>query len=268
MQKVLLSLFLGLLFFSCSEQVYEYEEMVRQELKATNQTMTEVEIKAWAIYLSKWSEPNFYQGAIKEFKKIDLQNFPKKNTILFIGSSSIVYWKTLKEDMFPHEVLNRGFGGAHIAHINYHFSEVVSTYEPKGIVFFCGTNDLAALKFTDEVFNEFLIFFKKVKVILPNTKMFVIGIKPSIARYHLRDKQLIINNLISNLAEIEKNLIYIDVWDEMLLEDGKANPNLFSEDGLHMNENGYRIWKNLVKPHLDKNFNPNKVNDEEATPRT
>ena len=104
MQKILVTLILSLLFFSCSEQVYEYEEMVRQELKATNQTMTEVEIKKWAIYLSKWSEPNFYQATIEEFKKVDLQNFPKKNSILFIGSSSIVYWKTLKEDMFPHEV--------------------------------------------------------------------------------------------------------------------------------------------------------------------
>ena len=254
MQKTFVALFLSLLFFSCSEQVYEYEEMVRQELKATNQSMTEVEIKKWAIYLSKWSKPNFYQATIEEFKKVDLQNFPKKNSILFIGSSSIVYWKTLKEDMFPHEVLNRGFGGAHIAHINNHFSEVVSPYEPKGIVFFCGTNDLAALKLTDEVFNDFLIFFKKVKATLPSTKIFVIGIKPSIARYHLRDKHLNMNNLIAELAENEKNLIYIDVWDEMLLEDKKANPSLFVEDGLHMNENGYRIWKNLVKPHLDKNF--------------
>jgi len=23
-----------------------------------------------------------------------------------------------------------------------------------------------------------------------------------------------------------------------------------------MNENGYRIWKDLVKPHLDKTFKP------------
>ena len=47
--------------------------------------------------------------------------------------------------MSPHEVINRGFGGAHITHINNHFHEVVAPYEPKGIVFFCGTNDLAAL---------------------------------------------------------------------------------------------------------------------------
>ena len=99
MQKILVTLILSLLFFSCSKQVYEYEEMVRQELKATNQTMTEAEIKKWAIYLSKWREPNFYQETIEGFKKADLQNFPEKNSILFIGSSSIVYWKTLKKDM-------------------------------------------------------------------------------------------------------------------------------------------------------------------------
>ncbi|GIT61686.1 MAG: hypothetical protein Ct9H300mP20_15130 [Gammaproteobacteria bacterium] len=41
----------------------------------------------------------------------------------------------------------------------------------------------------------------------------------------------------------------------MLLEDGKANPSLFVGDGLHMNENGYRIWKGPVKtPFRQKPF--------------
>ena len=256
MQKIFVTLFLSLLFFSCSEQVYEYEEKIREELKATNQTMSEIEIKKTAIYLSEWTQLSFYQGAIDDFKKNDTLKSPPKDSILFIGSSSIVYWKTLKEDMSPHEVINRGFGGAHIAHINNHFNEVVTAYKPKGIVFFCGTNDLTAFKSVNQVFNDFLLFYENVKEALPKTKVFVIGVKPTIARYYLRDKQLIINNLIAELAENEKNLIYIDVWDEMLLEDGKANPSLFVEDGLHMNENGYLIWKDLVKPHLDKNFSP------------
>ena len=44
----------------------------------------------------------------------------------------------------------------------------------------------------------------------------------------------------------------------MLLKNGKADPNLFVEDGLHMNENGYQIWKNLVKPYLTSNFESDK----------
>ena len=160
--------------------------------------------------------------------------------------------------MFPHEVINRGFGGAHITHINNHFEEIVIPYEPKGIVFYCGSNDLAALKSPKEVFYDFLIFFQNVSASLPKTRIFVIGIKPSIARHHLREKQLIVNKLTSNLAKEEESLVYIDVWDDMLLKNGKADPNLFVEDGLHMNENGYQIWKNLVKPSLTSNFESDK----------
>ena len=258
MYKIFITLLLSSLLISCSEEVYEYEEMVRQELKTTHQTMTEVEIKKRAVYLSKWSEPDFYRKEIEEFKKTDSNNFPKKNTILFIGSSSIVYWNNLKKDMLPYEVINRGFGGAHIAHINNHFEEIVIPYEPKGIVFYCGSNDLAALKSPKEVFYDFLIFFQNVSASLPKTRIFVIGIKPSIARHHLREKQLIVNKLTSNLAKEEESLVYINVWDDMLLKNGEADPNLFVEDGLHMNENGYQIWKNLVKPYLTSNFESDK----------
>ena len=33
-------------------------------------------------------------------------------------------------------------------------------------------------------------------------------------------------------------LTFIDVWDEMLTDDGKPNPDLYVDDGLHMNEKG------------------------------
>ena len=88
---------LSSLLFSCSEQVYEYEEMVRQELKATNQTMTEVEIKKWAIYLSKWSEPDFYQKSIEDMTQDDLLTFTK-NTV---ESSEDILYNLLVADSLP-----------------------------------------------------------------------------------------------------------------------------------------------------------------------
>ena len=38
----------------------------------------------------------------------------------------------------------------------------------------------------------------------------------------------------------------------MLTDKGEANPDLFVDDGLHMNQKGYEIWAKLVKPELDK----------------
>ena len=249
----ILFLFLLGLLLSCSKEINDYEEMIRQESKAMSQDVSEIKIKTWAVFLSKWTEPNFFEDQVNEFLEEDKINSPKKGSILFIGSSSIVYWKTLKEDMSPLKILNRGFGGAHISHVNYHLKEIVLPYEPLGIVFFCGTNDLASLKTPEKVFKDFLIFFNSIKKNLPDTKVFVIGVKPSTARYHLRNKELYLNRLTSDLSIKEDNLFFIDVWEAMLKE-GKANPDLFVEDGLHINQKGYEIWKNKVKPLLMEHF--------------
>ena len=91
-----------------------------------------------------------------------------------------------------------------------------------------------------------------VKNELPGTKLIFIGVKPSTARAYLVPEELQFNSLISNLAEKDDLLSYVSVWNPMLTEEGKANPELFVEDGLHMNKKGYEIWAKLVKPELDK----------------
>ena len=62
----------------------------------------------------EWAFPE-----IEAFEKLDSQiNYPDKS-ILFIGSSSIRLWTTLKDDMVPYNVIQRGYGGAHFRDIIY-----------------------------------------------------------------------------------------------------------------------------------------------------
>jgi lysophospholipase L1-like esterase len=42
---------------------------------------------------------------------------------------------------------------------------------------------------------------------------------------------------------------YADVWDPML-DDRKVKQDIFIEDGLHMNDKGYDIWYNVLKPFV------------------
>ena len=49
-------------------------------------------------------------------------------------------------------------------------------------------------------------------------------------------------------------LEYINVWDLMLNEDGTRMPDLYVEDGLHMNPKGYEIWTQRVRESLNKDF--------------
>ena len=252
MIKVTTSLLLiFIVAIGCSSSVSVFEDKIKTRVAENNGEMSSLEIKAAAIYLDSWSKKDFYQAAIDKFKEEDEGILPVKDLILFTGSSSIRFWSTLKEDMAPHNVLNRGFGGAHISHVNYHFNEIVKPYKPKAIVFFCGTNDLSAFKTPEETFEDFSKFFSMVKNDLPGTNLIVIGVKPSTAREYLVPEEQEFNSLISNLAGKEDLLSYISVWNPMLTDEGKANPDLFVEDGLHMNEKGYEIWAKLVKPELD-----------------
>ena len=83
----------------------------------------------------------------------------------------------------------------------------------------------------------------------------MIGIKPSVARDYLKEEELTYNNTILEMSQKDKLLTFIDVWEPMLTEDGKPNPDLFVEDGLHMNEKGYVIWTRLVRESLGQYFN-------------
>ena len=152
--------------------------------------------------------------------------------------------------MEPLEVLNRGFGGAQISHVIYHFEEIIKPYEPKAIVFFCGTNDLTALKTPKETMSHFKKFYSLIRSQFRNIKVYMIGIKPSIDRFYLNDEEKTFNNSIKLLASEDAYLEYIDVWDSMLSEDGSRMPELYIEDGLHMNEKGYEIWTRLVRKSL------------------
>jgi lysophospholipase L1-like esterase len=40
----------------------------------------------------------------------------------------------------------------------------------------------------------------------------------------------------------------------MLNQDGTRMPELFIEDGLHMNEKGYEVWTKKVRESLGKKF--------------
>jgi len=249
MKSTLLLIFFATI--SCSSSISDLEDKIETQAAKNNVEMSYAEIKKTAIYLDTWSKKDFYQDAIDEFKEVDKATPPPDDLILFTGSSSIRFWSSLKEDMAPHTVLNRGFGGAHIAHVNYHFNEVVKPYKPKAIVFFCGTNDLAALKSPSETFSDFKTFYSMVKKELPGTKLIVIGVKPTIAREYLIQEEKEFNNLISILASEEDLLTYVSVWDPMLTYEGKPNPALFVEDGLHINGKGYEIWTKLVRPQIE-----------------
>lgn len=195
---------------------------------------------------------NVWEGAILKFEAEDKQTPPVPGGILFVGSSSIVKWEVKKA--FPDlPVLNRGFGGSQISDVIHFFDRVVKPYAPKTIVFYSGDNDLdIGGKSGEQVIADYKAFFTKVRESFPDAKLIVFPIKPSVKRWHLYDVQKTVNAAVAEMLKADKNAVYIDYCAKMLGPDGKPNADLLEKDGLHMNEKGYAIWNELVRPHLSK----------------
>jgi hypothetical protein len=67
--------------------------------------------------------PSTWEASIEAYEAADAQSPPAPGSIVSVGSSSILLWDTLSEDMAPMQVLNRGFGGSVIAHVT-HFADL------------------------------------------------------------------------------------------------------------------------------------------------
>ena len=111
---------ISITLISCSDDVKILEKRIEIQAEKNNTDISSFEVTKTALSLLAWGKEDFYQEAIDEFLDEDMSNFPEEINVLFTGSSSIRFWETLEEDMYPLKVLNRGFGGAHIAHVNYH----------------------------------------------------------------------------------------------------------------------------------------------------
>ena len=200
--------------------------------------------------LKNFVHPNRWEEKIEEFKEQDRKNPPPQNATLFVGSSSIVGWNTQK--WFPDiDNINRGFGGSQINDSWYYAESIIIPYHPKTIVFYAGDNDAADGKSPEMIFVNFKAFVIKIRESLPETKLIYISIKPSIDRWNIWPQMQKANGYIKDYCEKQKNTYFVDVSEVMLDPSGKPIKEIFSPDGLHMNEKGYERWTSLIRPILE-----------------
>jgi lysophospholipase L1-like esterase len=197
-------------------------------------------------------QPRFWQD-IQEFKRQDSISFPKKNSILFIGSSSIRLWKDAQSAFPGYNIVNRGFGGSTLPQVEMYANDIVFPYKPRQIVIYCGENDLTSQAINaDSVLQRFQSLFFTIRGKLKNVDIVFISMKPSPSREHLMREMSETNKMIKEFLEKKKKTSFVDVYSLMLDENGAPKKDLFVKDMLHLNEKGYSIWEKALKPYLIK----------------
>jgi len=191
-----------------------------------------------------------YNDEIVKFQKVDSLNFPEKNIILFVGSSSFRMWSTLLDDMQPLDIIKRGFGGSTIPEIIYYAEIIVFQYEPSVVVFYCGEND-HLINTSKEIYETFQYFEKKFHSHFPKSTLYYLSIKPSPARETWWKKMSLTNRFIKYYCNLQDNTEFIDITPLMFNEDKTINKNLFLSDNLHLNSEGYALWTKKIKSVLE-----------------
>ena len=173
-----------------------------------------------------------------------------QNAILFVGSSSIRKWESLVKDFPEYKVINRGFGGSHLADSVVYADRIVIPYKPRAVLIYAGDNDIAAGNSAEDVFADFKEFVRKVQRALPNTCIGFISIKPCPAREKYLEEIRKTNRLVKNYSRGKRKIFFVDVFTPMLNSDETLRPELFEKDGLHPNKQCYELWASIIKQAL------------------
>ncbi len=197
------------------------------------------------------SETDFTNEVKGLTKKYDMLWNPDKETIVFTGSSSVRFWKSLPESFPDRQILNTGFGGSQATDLLVFLDELVLAYNPKKVFIYEGDNDLWAKKRPNQVLATTSDIIRRIRTNNPATQIVLISAKPSISRWKIRGKYRRLNRKMKRLTKRDTLLEFVDVWHPML-NGRKLKNNLFIEDGLHMNQQGYDIWYAAIKDLVNK----------------
>lgn len=172
-----------------------------------------------------------------------------QETIVFTGSSSVRMWKNIQE-LFPeYQIINSGFGGSQTIDLLNYTDDLILKYKPKKIFIYEGDNDISDKKRLKDILNSFSIIISKIKKQNEAVQIILISPKPSIARWHLKRKYIKLNKKLKKMCEDNDYLEFANVWDVML-EKRKVKKGLFIDDGLHMNDEGYKLWYSVIKNYV------------------
>ncbi|OQY05745.1 MAG: hypothetical protein B6I20_00515 [Bacteroidetes bacterium 4572_117] len=188
------------------------------------------------------------------FLKDDSLNTSREIEIVFSGSSSIRRWNTLETDMDKISVLNRGFGGSTIPDAIYFADILFFKHNPSKIVFYSGDNDVAWLKSsTEKISKSYKLLFKLLRSELPETKIFILSVKPSPGRRQFWPQMQEVNQFLATFCQENNKCEFIDVSSCLLDSSGNFNKKLFNNDNIHLNEKGYHLWADIVFQAVNKN---------------
>ncbi len=191
-----------------------------------------------------------WSADMARFAAEDAASPPPARPVVFTGSSSVRMWETLAADFPGVPVLNRGFGGSQVRDATWHLEQVALRYRPRQVLIYAGDNDINAGRTPEQVLADVRSFVAALRAELPDVRVGYLAIKPSPSRAEQLGRQQAANALVRDWAAAQEGVDFIDVATPMLDAAGQPRAGLFLDDRLHLNADGYALWRGIVARYL------------------
>jgi hypothetical protein len=215
----------------------------------------------WLLYafmyfpsIAQSTVTDVWEKDIRKFEHLDSTETYPANAVLFAGSSSIRLWSTLAGDMAPYPVIQRGYGGARLSDFSVFAGRIIYPHPCRAIVLFVA-NDITGSetdKTPEEVRDLFLGVLDTIREKFPDTPVFWIAITPTGLRWKAWPQIKKANILIQKACKRKNHTYFISTKSYFLNPSGLPKDELFREDRLHLNEEGYKVWTSVIRKELER----------------
>lgn len=200
----------------------------------------------WAN-LNRYKDENFKIGSPAE----------NENRIVFMGNSITEGWLQINPEFFKDKpYLDRGISGQTTPQMLVRFRQDVVNLKPKAVVILAGTNDIAGNTgpSTLEMIEDNIASMVEIAK-ANNIKVLLCSVLPAFdypwkSGLNPAEKIVELNKWIKNYCE-ENKLIYVDYFTPMADERNGLKKE-YSEDGVHPNEDGYKVMAPLVEEAIEE----------------
>ena len=182
-------------------------------------------------------------------KLADQYKSAEKGGVLIMGSSTMDYWSDWQTDIGGRLGYNVGIGGTIVEDWLYAYDKLVKPFEPSIILVFLGGNNINNMGHTGAYAASLMsTLLNKMHADFPNAEIHYIYSMAAPSCYKGGKFNYEYGRFIEEMKQLVADTDWlngIDTFDE-LTRDGEAKKELFRDDGIHLNDDGYDVFAEII----------------------
>ena len=242
--KALVFIFVLLITYTYGLVTVQYKFFPYYEIRSFKRSVLS-EVTVNASNTNHKSKKNDKGEFIDTSKKSFIEEHTRKVDVVMVGDSIIdsAEW----EDLFPTvNIGDQGIAGDTTWGVLNRI-DLITKSNPSKVFIMVGINDIGRGESVDIIFSNYSkiineLLKSNINVYLQSTLL--VGKD----HYADNDKVLGLNKMLEEYANTRDRITYINLNDR--LTDGSFLKEEYSNDSLHLNGKGYKIWKETIAPYV------------------